>query len=90
MEERRASPRARRLKAGKIVLNDGYSVFECSVRNVSATGACLLVGNGFLLPGDFKLTLDGDTRRCDVIWRRPDRMGVSFRPADAASPAKTA
>jgi hypothetical protein len=90
MEERRASPRARRLKAGKIVLNDGRSVFECSVRNVSATGACLLVGNGFLIPGDFELTLDGDTRRCDVVWRRPDRMGVSFRPADAAPPGKTA
>jgi PilZ domain len=90
MEERRASPRARRLKAGKIVLNDGRSVFECSVRNVSATGACLLVGNGFLIPGDFKLTLDGDTRRCDVVWRRPDRMGVSFRPAEAASSVKTA
>jgi hypothetical protein len=89
MDERRASPRARRLKAGKIVLNDGRSVFECSVRNVSATGACLLVGNGFLIPGDFKLTLDGDTRRCDVVWRRPDRMGVSFRPADAAPPGKT-
>jgi PilZ domain len=90
MDERRASPRARRLKAGKILLNDGHSVFDCSVRNVSASGACLLVGNGFLLPGDFKLTLDGDTRRCDVVWRRLDRMGVSFRPVDAASPANTA
>ena len=89
MDERRASPRARRLKAGKIVLNDGRSVFECSVRNVSTTGACLLVGNGFLIPGDFKLTLNGDTRRCDVVWRRPDRMGVSFRPAEAASSVKT-
>ena len=89
MEERRASPRARRLKAGKIVLNDGRSVFECSVRNVSATGACLLVGNGFLIPGDFKLMLDGDTRRCDVVWRRPDRMGVSFRPAEAVPSSKT-
>jgi hypothetical protein len=89
MDERRASPRARRLKAGKIVLNDGRSVFECSVRNISETGACLLVGNGFLLPGDFRLTLDGDTRRCDVVWRRPDRMGVCFRPADEASPGTT-
>jgi PilZ domain-containing protein len=89
MDERRANPRARRLKPGKIVLNDGKSVFDCSVRNVSATGACLLVGNGFLLPGEFKLTLDGDTKRCDVIWRRPDRMGVTFRAVEAVSPGKT-
>ena len=88
MEERRANPRARRLKAGKIVLNDGQSVLDCSVRNVSATGACLLVGNGFLIPGDFRLKLDGDTRRCAVIWRRPDRMGVSFRPAEAVPSSK--
>jgi hypothetical protein len=80
MIERRAYVRAPRLKPGKIVLKDGLSVFDCTLRNVSVAGACLLVGNGLSLPGDFVLKLDGNTIRCDVAWRRLDRVGVSFRP----------
>ncbi len=88
MSERRTNDRARRLKAGKIFLNDGHSVFDCSVRNVSATGALLLVGNGYTLPGIFKLALEGDTRRCEVAWRRPDRIGVKFQRTDAPRPGE--
>jgi hypothetical protein len=80
MIERRAHVRAPRLKPGKIVFKDRLLVYDCTLRNVSEAGACLLVANGFSLPGDFTLTLDGSTVRCNVAWRRPDRIGVSFQP----------
>jgi len=80
MIERRAHVRAPRLKPGKIVFKDRLLVYDCTLRNVSLGGACLLVRDGFSLPGDFMLRLDGDTMRCSVAWRRPDRIGVSFQP----------
>jgi hypothetical protein len=39
MTERRTMSRHRTFKAGKIVLNEGQSVVDCTVRNVSETGA---------------------------------------------------
>jgi hypothetical protein len=39
--ERRTAQRHRTLKAGKIVLHQGSSVIDCTVRNVSASGAAI-------------------------------------------------
>jgi hypothetical protein len=84
MIERRADMRARRFKAGSIVFNDAASVFDCTVRNTSIGGACLLVTNPLTVPGDFELMTEGERRPCTVAWRRPDRLGVSYRQVRAA------
>jgi len=52
--EQRQHPRRRTLKAGRIVLNQGFSVLSCTVRNLSDGGACLEVarttGAAFVYP----------------------------------------
>jgi hypothetical protein len=58
MSERRTTGRQRVLKAGKIVFNNGASVLDCTVRNVSGTGACLMVVNALAVPAEFDLRLD--------------------------------
>jgi len=77
--ERRAAPRHRTFKGGKIVLHQGGSVIDCTVRNISAGGAALSVPNAATVPVEFELQFDSERRHCIVAWRRLDRMGVKFK-----------
>jgi hypothetical protein len=79
MSERRATQRRRTLKAGKIFINGGRSVIDCTVRNVSDTGALISV-LASAVPAEFDLLLDGRTHRCIVVRRKPDRLGIKFQP----------
>jgi hypothetical protein len=81
MSERRTAGRQRVLKAGKIVFNNGASLLDCTVRNVSGTGACLMVVNALAVPAAFDLRLDRDQQPCEVIWRQTNRVGIRFRHA---------
>jgi hypothetical protein len=77
--ERRSEPRPRTLKAGKIVFNGHFSVFDCVVRNLTKRGACLEISDTLGVPSHFDLVLaDGTTRPCHLIWRFGDRIGVAF------------
>jgi hypothetical protein len=77
--EHRNTQRHRTLKAGKIILHHGTSVIDCTVRNISATGASITLPNAATVPADFELQIDGQARPCKVAWRRLDRMGVKFK-----------
>ena len=82
MAEKRTNERRRALKGGKIVLNNGVSVIDCTVRNVSKTGALIGVPTAALVPGEFELRWDGNRQRCVAVWRAPDRIGVKFTQQD--------
>jgi hypothetical protein len=81
--DRRASRRARTLKGGRIILNGGYSVFACTVRNMSETGALLQLGETTGIPTHFDLEVEPGrpTRKCTVRWRSQTAVGVSFDDA---------
>jgi hypothetical protein len=78
LENSRAAPRHRILKAGSIEFNGG--VVDCTVRNISDTGAALEVAAPLDVPDAFWLLISGDhTRRyCQVAWRRGKHIGVAF------------
>jgi hypothetical protein len=80
MDQKRDASRQRTLKSGRIVFNDKSSVLDCTVRNLSARGACLEVTSALGVPASFDLLLDADgsTRRCDIVWKSRNRLGVSF------------
>jgi hypothetical protein len=77
---RRAEPRARTLKRGRIVFHDGHSVFDCTVRNLSSGGAMLLFGDPVGVPNHFDLAIRPSHHRrvCTVRWRDENALGVSF------------
>jgi hypothetical protein len=81
MAERRAYPRHRTLKAGKIVFNYHFSVINCTVRNLSAGGACLYVASTLGIPDDFDLLIESDkaARACRIAWKNETQMGVTFQ-----------
>jgi hypothetical protein len=78
MSEHRNKQRSRTLKTGKIIFNARFSVFECVIRNLSATGAALEVATTVGIPLTFTLAYDGIESGCNVKWRTEKRLGVSF------------
>lgn len=81
-EERRATIRHRTLKGGKIAINDGFSVIDCTVRNMSTTGAMLRVASVVGIPDAFQLVMsDGQKFDCVVQRKTGTDIGVTFQPA---------
>ncbi len=80
--ERRIQRRRRVIKGGKVVFNNGQSVIDCSVRDLSEGGAKLLLRDPIILPHDFQLQmLDGRLIPCELRWARNGAVGVKFRGA---------
>lgn len=78
-DEHRVSPRQRTLKGGRIVINDGFSTFQCTIRNISETGARLKVASIIGIPDSFQLAMDdGRKFTCAVVWRTAEEIGVTF------------
>ena len=74
----RVASRRRVLKAGSIEFGGGE--FECTIRNVSETGAALEVMTPLYIPDRFTLVVQSEQskRACRVIWRKERRIGVTF------------
>jgi hypothetical protein len=80
MEERRRYQRHRTFKAGEITFAGRSAAIDCMVKNLSDHGAGLDVASPIGIPDEFDLMLKGDhtMRRCRVIWRKAQKIGVEF------------
>jgi hypothetical protein len=81
MAEKRTTHRDRVLKTGTIVFNSDSSVSDCTVRDLTETGAKLrLASSAIQIPDRFDLILVGSAtkRRCVVVWRGMYELGVVF------------
>ena len=85
MTEQRTIPRQRRLKEGRLVFNDKKSLMSCIVRDANEHGARVKIGEPYLLPHDFELTIrgEGPGRRAERVWIKDTEMGVKFKIAFA-------
>ena len=78
MEEKRIARRNRVLKAGTVEFGGG--AIDCTVRNVSETGAAIEVVSPLYIPDRFTLVVQTEKlkRHCRVVWRKEKRIGVTF------------
>ena len=78
VNEHRTASRRRLLKAGKISFGGG--AIDCTVRNLSETGAALEVSSPVGIPEQFTLVIEADHIHvpCRVVWRKDTRIGVHF------------
>src|SRR4051812_46861296 len=85
----RGAPRMRTLIAAKISFNNGQSTLDCLIRNLSDTGAKLIVSAAIALPDGFDLLIPQKsvTRRVRIVWWRGEAMGVRF---DGGHPGQSA
>lgn len=79
--EKRRAARQRVLRGGVICIHQLGSTVQCTVRNLSETGACLLVTTPVGIPSEFTLVLDREKvpRHCRIVWRATKKIGVVFQ-----------
>ena len=75
-EQRMAKRYRTRSRAQIVVL--GHEAIGCSVADISATGARVLVDPAASVPDSFILKLKGRARRCSVVWRGTGQVGLAF------------
>ena len=78
--DRRSEARHRVLKSARIAFNGRRSSINCTVRNLSETGAGLDVSSSVGIPSEFELIIDADkfARSCRIAWRTDRKLGVEF------------
>lgn len=85
MPERRRSKRTRTILSGKIIFNNRMSVLDCVVKNMSSSGAKLLLPNVLQVPNVFELYIP--KMRCSyharLIRYESEVIGVEFYRADS-------
>jgi len=80
LEERRARARTRSFKQARILTLDNKSVFDATLKNVTAYGATLSMALTERVPENFKLHIvhDDVMVSCQVKWRKANSLGVAF------------
>lgn len=69
---------------------NNWSVVDCSVRDLSETGARIRCKDQSAVPSDFKLLLLAENRIRDarVVWRKDDQLGLQFTGEWKAAPPR--
>jgi hypothetical protein len=77
---RRKERRYRCFRSGRIVFNGGFTVFDCTIRNISPNGALLEMETLLGIPKRFGIAMEyGEPPRpCEVRWRTDRQMGIAF------------
>lgn len=79
MDDKRKTPRMRRLKEGRIYFNGKKSVINCIVRDANATGARVTVNEPYLLPAEFDFVMNGSPARpARKVWVKQNEIGIEF------------
>lgn len=78
--ERRSVKRHRVFKQGKIIVDGGKTVLDCTVRDLSETGARLRLSGMLVVPSNFDLLVvgSGSSRPVHRVWQRSNELGVAF------------
>ena len=84
-DDRRSSKRRRTVLKGRVVFNNRSSVLDCTVRDLSNTGAQLTLPDVSALPPDFELEIPGKNLQVQarLMWSRGKNHGVRFDQTSA-------
>ena len=89
MKKVRISERRRALLAGKIVWDDGAFTADCTVKDISESGARIQLGNRESIPNQvyFIERKSGAVHEAKVVWRHSPLFGLRFvRQIDRSDP----
>lgn len=79
MIEKRMAKRYRVLKRGTLAFGGGGGI-DCTVRNISSSGARVDLACPTGLPASFVLVIEADQfmRRCHSVWSKDAQLGIAF------------
>ena len=77
---KRSQQRNRCLKEGKIIFGNGTFVVNCTIDNISETGAHLRVQGSSPLPKEFRLVVPSRNivHKAEIMRRTPKGVGIKF------------
>jgi PilZ domain-containing protein len=84
MSERRSVARTRVRRNAEILVSHGSgsaaTKMQCTLQDLTSSGACLSLATTERMPDTFELTFDGGRSRrpCRVMWRAGNQLGISF------------
>ncbi len=85
-KDRRAAARKRTLIKAQLVFNDSHCQMDCTVLDISETGAKIRPSDLTSLPTRFELRIHfGKTHTCEVVRRSANYLGVRFLDAENAA-----
>lgn len=67
-----------------LTLDGGFAKRDCTVIDLSTTGACIKVKDAASVPGVISVAFSKDVRkltRCRLVWRKGSMIGVEFLAA---------
>jgi hypothetical protein len=74
----RVRPQGMMSKTGKIIIDPKKPVINCTVIDLSASGACLQVASPAGLPKRFEFLYAGVKKKVQLIWTRGFTIGVTY------------
>jgi len=74
----RVRPQGMMSKTGKIIIDPKKPVIDCTVIDLSASGACLQVSTPAGLPKRFEFLYAGVKKKVQLIWTRGFIIGVTY------------
>ena len=86
--ELRVAQRSRSLLHGQIVHSGGSSRADCTIRDLSATGARIQIPQSITIPEYFELVVTerNQNYKAKIVWRHAAEIGVAFEPANKPAP----
>lgn len=84
--DQRASKRQRTILDGRIVFNNRFSLIECTVRDLSDTGARIAFSHPITIPQEFEIEVPNKrlSRWARVMWSNGKEYGITFAEAPQA------
>jgi hypothetical protein len=78
--DKRGSRRARSLLKGQVIFNNRHSILDCTIRDISETGARIAFAHPLDIPEEFELNIPkkGSTARASVVWSNGPEHGIIF------------
>jgi hypothetical protein len=81
MEERRKTARRRSFLGGRLTFNNGFSIVDGVVRNLTDEGAKLDCPANLVLQDEVEIAIEckGLQGRAKVVWRSAGQLGLAFQ-----------
>ncbi|MBX9709665.1 MAG: PilZ domain-containing protein [Xanthobacteraceae bacterium] len=77
-------PRHKIANEAWMTLDGGFAKRNCTIMDLSVTGACIRMQDTSPVPGVMSLAFSKDVRkltRCRLVWRKGSMIGVEFLAA---------
>ena len=89
-ENKRVAKRSRVLKGAKLVNMNNWSLVDCTIRDMSETGARLICGDQVAVANVFRFHVPSDNtiQQARVVWRRGELLGIEFIGEKTVAPLK--